>query len=117
ALRCAARRASLIDVVESSPFVEERRIGRIQVFWFALTENPPTKCNHSAAGIADLEHQPSAESVVCLSATLRLDQHAGFDEAVFTKLSQCAFESRSALGRKSQAELLHHGCVDPTAFE
>ena len=63
----AQRLAHLVGAVQLAALVKERRLRRIQVLrivFAAFAEDAPAKGDHTAARVADGEHQPMAETVV-----------------------------------------------------
>ena len=57
-----------VDIVESAALVEERRVGRIEIFGLAVAEDAAAKGDDAAARVADREHQPAAEAVVAVAS-------------------------------------------------
>ncbi len=79
----------LVEIVERSALVEERRLGGVQIFWFAAVQNAPTKGDHPAALVCNGDHDPAPEPVVAFAAlVLRGDQHAGFDQHGLGEVAQ-----------------------------
>ena len=114
--RGAAGGRGAIDVVEGAALVEERRIGRVEVFRLARAEDPPAERDDPAARIADRDHQPAAEAVVALTL-LGLNQHAGLDQPVLAQPVERALERGAAVGGEAEAEALDGGRVDAAALE
>ena len=73
----AAGRAGAIEVEERAALVEQRRIGRVEVFGLAIAEDPAAECDRPPARVADRDHQPAAETVVGLLAVLLRPRSAG----------------------------------------
>ena len=61
--------AYLVEAVQLAPLVKEARLGRIQIFRFALIDDPSAEGDHPTPRIADGEHDPVAETIVELVST------------------------------------------------
>ena len=64
---------------EIFPFVEDDRLGRIEIFGRRVVHHAPAEADDVAAHIDDREHQPVAEAVVN-AALLRLDREARLEQ-------------------------------------
>ena len=102
----AARGAGAVDVVERAALVEERGVGRVEIFGLAVAEDAPAEGDDPAARVADRDHQAAAEAVVAVAAFFGLDQHAGLDELVLAELVERALERGAAVGGEAEAEAL-----------
>src|SRR6185437_12868670 len=68
ALQVGTCLAGLIQSVELASLVEECRLGRVEVFGFALVNDSTSKCNNPPAHIPDREHDTVPKAVVVVLA-------------------------------------------------
>ena len=99
------RLSGLMEVVEEPPLVEERRVGRIEVFRRHVgAHGAAAEGDHPAAPVGDREHHPVAEAVVRDGDVLaryeetRLDHDFGRDALAGEVVAQ----ARSAPARRSR---------------
>src|SRR3546814_15018729 len=78
-VRLARRGARPVEIVERAALVEQRGVGRVQIFGLAIAEDASPEGDHPPARVADRDHQPAAETVVGLFLVAR-DQHPRFED-------------------------------------
>ncbi|PAV68955.1 hypothetical protein WR25_00105 [Diploscapter pachys] len=103
AVRLARGGGGAVEVVERAALVEERRVGRVEVFGLAVADHAAAEGDHATAGVADRDHQPAAEAVVGI-LPLDLDQQAAFDERGVAIILQRGLQLAAAVGGKAHAE-------------
>ena len=102
-VRLARRGARLVEVEERAALVEERCVGRVQIFGLAVAQDAPAERDHAPARVADRDHQPAAEPVVGF-LVVDGDQHAGFDQHRGREFLERLFQRAAAFGREAEAE-------------
>ena len=87
-------------MVERAAFVEQGRVGGIEIFWLPLAKDASAKGDDAAARIVDRNHQPAAKPVIAV-LIIHLNQQARLDQLVFAKMGQRGFQPSFAVGSKS----------------
>src|SRR5258708_26442013 len=70
AARRADRIARLHQPIDFAALLEERRLGRVQVFGLAVSDHAPAEADHGAARTEDREHHTLAEAILALALVL-----------------------------------------------
>src|SRR5690606_38497985 len=103
------RVARPVQAVENGALVEDRRLGRIEIFRLVTAgEYTSTERDHATAHLGHREHQPVAETVVRLAASLalldqpRIQQHVILDTVLMGRAAQ----RLPVVGRIADAEPL-----------
>jgi hypothetical protein len=112
----AAGGRGAIEIVERAPLVEERGVGGIEVFGFALANHPSAECDHAPARVADRDHQPPAKPVVRL-LVVDLDQHARFDQRGVAIALELFAQLATRIGRIAHAEGARGFRLDPALLQ
>ena len=74
--------ARAIEAVEICALVEQRRLGRVEIFRLARAHHPAAEGDHPATPVVDREHHAAAEAVIGLTLVLGLDREACFNDLV-----------------------------------
>ncbi len=99
------------------PFVEQGRVGGVQIFGLASPRIRPLKPMQRPRGVADREHQPAAEAVVGLLALfLRLNEKTCFYEFVITEVLERGFELAAAVRGEAEANFRIVASPTPRCF-
>ena len=91
--------------IEHAPLLEERRVGRVQVFRLVVSHRAAAKGDDPPGAVTDREQHAAAEIVVWLAATFRPAQQAAFDQQGFRKFAgQRAAQRLPVIGRPAEPE-------------
>ena len=102
------RLAHLPHAEQFAALVEQRRLGRVQIFRIVFRrQHASAESNGATASIEDRKHHPIAEAVV-FSATLATGQHAGFfkQRIALRRGAECVLQVVPAVGCVTQAKAL-----------
>ena len=89
--------------------MEQRRLGRVEVFWLEVgLQGPPAEGDDLAAQVGDGDDQAATEAVVGRGDVLARDQQPGGDHVGQSKAArrQMFLEGRPPVWRKAHAEAL-----------
>ena len=101
------------------PFLEERRLGRVEIFRLAVIHDPAAESDDAAATIADREDHAIAKIVVALAATLRLAQQPPLEQQRLGHRAahHGAFQLVAAIGGKAQTETPDGRIIEPALLQ
>ena len=98
-----------VEPVEQRRLVEDRRLGRVEVFGLGVADGAAAEADDPAVAVADREHEPVAEPVVVAAAVPRLKQTGlggqGWIDAAGLEVAE---ERVPAIGREPEPEALDH---------
>ena len=115
----ARDRAGAVQIVQRAPFVEQRRVRRIQVLGcicFRRLENTPAKSDRPPARVLDRQHQPPAETGVGFLA-LDVDQQAGFDQQPGVEALERLADQLAPFGGVAEPEPLDRVRIEPALLQ
>ncbi len=104
--------AGLVEIVEHFALVEDRRLGRVEVFRrHVRTERAAAKGDDAAALVADRKHDTVAETVIADGIVLVNDDEAGLDHLLerHALAGELVAEPRPVIAGIADAEFLLHG--------
>ncbi len=107
-----------LDIVKRTPLVEERGVGRVQIFRHAVAafEDAPAKGDHPLACILDRQHHPPAKAIVG-RLVLNADEQARLDQHGLVEPGESGFERPLVVRRPAKAELANGLFVQPAPLE
>src|SRR6185437_7141518 len=109
--------ARLRPAIEHASLLEERRIGRVQIFRLAIAEHAAAEGDDAALAVADREHDAMAEIVVGLAA-LGAAQQPGLDQQRLGEgAGEGALQAVALLRRVAQAEAADGGGIESAALQ
>ena len=105
-----------VQIVKRAPFIEQRRIGAVEIFWpvCIVIKDAPAECDHPPARILNGQHQAVAEPVIGF-LILNRNAHASFDQHGFVKLRQGCFQRLLSLRSKAETEFAD-GCFGKASY-
>src|SRR3989344_1065606 len=106
----------LVEIVERAALVEQRRVGRIEIFGLAIAQYAAAERDHPPARVADRDHQAPAEPIVGVLVVDR-NQHARFDEHRGREFLERFFQRAAAVGGEAETEGLARCVRNATLLE
>ena len=110
ALELSQRLAHFEQAVEFAAFVKHRCFRRIQIFGFAVIDDPSAETDDAPAAVADREHDAIAEPVVA-SRLLVFDNQPGFEQALAKFVAAAKFFQHGIPTAGRIADQIAFGCV------
>ena len=109
------RRTAFVEAVEVAAFVEQRGVGRVEVFGFGIIEYAAAKADYLAARVADGEHHAVAEAVVMFAFVI--DHHAAFHQRGVGVGLENLRQRLPAFGRIAQAVMLDDVSIEAALLQ